>query len=410
MDRQDPLRAVRQKFRLPKNKDGKTAIYFLGNSLGAQPKTARNYVAKEMQRWANLGVEAFFEGDEPWLDYNRRLNPLLARMVGAKTKEVVAMSSLTVNIHAALTAFLKLTPERNRVVVVGSPFPSDVYAVDSQIRMRGFNPTNCLRKIAPRENEDLVRIEDIQHYFQQNGRQTALALVEQPSYLTGQAHDMELLTAFAHGEGCKIGFDLAHGFGNLNLKLHASEADFAVWCGYKFGNDGPGGVGGLFVHENHHKDQTLNHLAGWWGESLQRRFKMRPDFIPDSTAQGFQISTPSPLQLACLQASLEIYDEVGMRNFVQKQRLLTGYLEFLIGDLPHSFCEIITPASPYFRGSSLSLRVRKQPRKLVQALRADGIFVDFRNPNIVRAAPNPLYNRFEEVFRFSEILHAHAGR
>ena len=396
LDLRDPLRSFRARFNLPKDK-----VYLVGNSLGLQPKKARECVDRVMRDWARLGVDGHLHADTPWLPYHEFLTEPSARLVGAKPSEVVVMNTLTVNLHLLMVSFYRPTKERFKILIEKGAFPSDRYAALSQARFHGFNPEEAVLEIAPRPGEDALRPDDILSTIERVGNSAALVLFGSPNYLTGQAFDIKAITETAHRKGCKVGFDLAHGAGNLLLRLHDWGADFAVWCGYKYLNGGPGSLSGCFVHERHTRDRTLPRLEGWWGTNKKERFQMKSAFNPIATAEAWQLSNPPILPLAALRASLEIFDEAGMPAIRRKGDLLTGYLAFLLGRLPAGQARIITPAA---RGSQLSLRVREPREILGKRMAAAGVVCDFREPDIVRAAPAPLYNTFSDVFAFVEAL------
>jgi kynureninase len=384
LDAADPLKAFRSRFRVPEGK-----AYLAGNSLGLQPVKAREYVDAELEDWARLGVDGHLEARHPWLPYHENATEAMARVVGAKPAEVVVMNTLTVNLHLMMVSFYRPAKARFKILLEDDAFPSDRYAALSQARFHGFDGEAAL--IEPEHEAILETIE-------REGDSIALVLIGGVNYLTGRAFDLEAIAAAARKKGCAVGFDLAHGAGNLTLALHDSGADFAVWCGYKYLNAGPGGPAGCFVHERHAR-AALPRFEGWWGTNKRERFLMKPEFDALPGAEGWQLSNPPILPLASLRASLEIFDEAGMAALGKKRDALTAYLESELKALPG--VEIVTPKA---RGSQLSLRVREPRAPLMRRLEAAGVVADFREPDIVRAAPVPLYNRFEDCFRFVQAL------
>lgn len=408
MDRADPLASFRDLFLVPPGPNGEECIYLTGNSLGLQPKTTRSYVAQELDDWAKWGVEGHFHARKPWMPYHENLTEMTARLVGARPHEVVVMNTLTVNLHLMMTSFYRPTRERFKIMMETSPFPSDRYAFESQVRFHGYDPREAIVELMPRAGESTLRHEDILEAIAREGQQVALIILGNPNYLTGQVFDIAGITAAGHAQGCKVGFDLAHGAGNLLLELHAWGPDFAVWCNYKYLNAGPGGLAGCFVHERHAYDTTLPRFAGWWGQNKATRFQMGPVFDPIPGAEGWQLSNPPILQLAALRASMEIFDRATMAALRAKSEKLTGYLDDLVRAIPGEPVEIVTPRNARERGCQLSLRVKSGAKTFQQRLVEAGVIVDFREPDVVRAAPTPLYNRFIDVYRFAQILRQHA--
>lgn len=402
LDQSDSLRRFRDQFLFPETLDqsGK-AVYLCGNSLGLQPKKARPYIEQELADWAKLGVEGHLKAKNPWLPYHELLTEQMAKVVGALPAETVMMNTLTTNLHLMMVSFYRPIKERNKILIEASAFPSDQYAVDSQIRFHRLDPTSTLIEAKPRAGESTIRPDDLLELIHQHGSELALVLVGNVNYLTGQAFDMRTITEAAHKQGALVGFDLAHGAGNLNTQLHDVGADFAVWCGYKYLNGGPGALAGCFIHERHIKNFKGPRFAGWWGHNKKERFKMAPVFDAIPTAEGWQLSNPPIFQLAALRASLEIFDQAGILELRKKSLHLTGFMEKLLRE---AHVEITTPSDPTQRGCQLSLRFRKDPKKLQEALIQKGIICDFREPDIVRAAPAPLYNSFEDVYRFVEVV------
>lgn len=399
LDAEDPLAPFRQEFHLPRER-----IYLCGNSLGLMPRAARDRVLHELDRWAEEGVLGHHMGSQPWLSYHELLTEPLARLVGARPAEVVAMNSLSVNLHLMMVAFYRPTRERHKILIEGGAFPSDRYAVASQAALHGLDPQEAVVELRPRAGEDWLRPEDILARIEEEGEEIALVLLGSVNYLTGQAFDMAAITRAGHARGCQVGFDLAHGVGNLRLDLHGAGCDFAVWCSYKYLNGGPGAVGGAFLHERH-QGGTLPRLAGWWGHDKATRFEMGPAFQPIPGAEGFQLSNPPILQMAALLASLEIFDRAGMTALREKGDRLTAYLEALLGEIPDRPFRVITPPPEVGRGSQLSLRLPDGTgRKVLARLEAKGVVCDYREPDTIRVAPVPLYNTFEDVHRFAQIL------
>ncbi|KAA9331883.1 kynureninase [Adhaeribacter soli] len=406
-DQQDPLRKYREQFYFPQV-NGRDAVYFTGNSLGLQPKAAKAAIELELEDWANLGVEGHFEGRNPWMHYHEFLTEKAARVVGANPLEVVVMNTLTVNLHLMMVSFYRPTKERFKIITEAGAFPSDQYALETQVKFHGFIPDEAIIEIAPREGEHTLRTEDIINVINANAGSVALIMMGGVNYYTGQAFDMETITKAGHVIGATVGFDLAHAAGNLELHLHDWNVDFAVWCTYKYLNSGPGGTSGVFVHERHADNADLPRFAGWWGHDKEVRFKMQKGFKPMRGAAGWQISNAQILPMAVHNASLKIFDEVGMKALRQKSEKLTGYLEFLINNInsegkTQSF-EMITPTNPKDRGAQISLVATHNGRGLFEKLTKAGVIADWREPNVIRVAPVPLYNSFEDVFRFAEIL------
>jgi kynureninase len=402
MDAEDSLAEVRQRFHIPKTNSGADCIYLCGHSLGLQPKNAAVYVEQELRDWANLGVEGHFAGKSPWFTYHRLLTQQTAELVGAEPSEVVVMNSLTANLHLMMVSFYRPTPDRYKILVEGGAFPSDQYAVKSQIRFHGFDPAPSLVELRPRADKACLREEDIHTVIEREGKSIALILLGGVNYVTGQALDLAAVTEAGHKKGCIVGFDLAHAAGNIPLRLHDWAPDFAVWCNYKYLNGGPGCVGGCFVHQRHARTWDLPRFAGWWGHDAKTRFQMGPEFEPVPGAEGWQLSNPPILALAALRASLDIFSEVGMERLRAKSVALTGYAEFLLREKSLSKSPILTPAEPSRRGAQLSLRVPRYGRELCDKLAGQGIIGDWREPNVFRIAPVPLYNSFYDVFRFVE--------
>lgn len=402
LDRQDPLSSFRDEFHIPLKKSGGQATYLCGNSLGLQPRSTASLVQEELNDWARFGVEGHFEATRPWIPYHEFACEPLARLVGAKPHEVVAMNSLTINLHLMMVSFFRPTKERSKILVAGRMFPSDRYAVESQLRFHGLNTTDNLIQVSPRETEAWLRREDIEEQLRKHGPRLALVLIEGVDFYTGQAHDLKSIAASARAEGCMVGFDLAHAAGNIPLELHEWGADFAVWCSYKYLNGGPGCTAGCFVHERHADNASLPRFAGWWGNNKERRFQMGPHFEAIKGAEGWQVSNPPILALAALLASLRIFDQAGMLALREKSVRLTSYLEFLLTDMRDKV-HIITPSEKAARGCQLSLRI-KGGKEVHRRLIESGVICDWRDPDVIRIAPVPLYNRFKDVYDFSETL------
>lgn len=404
MDANDPLRSFRERFYFPKAKDGVEPVYFTGNSLGLMPKKAREYVDEELDDWSRLAVAGHLNAKHPWLPYHEFLTEQMAAIIGAKPIEAVVMNSLTVNLHLLLVSFYRPTRDRYKIVIEKGAFPSDQYAVESQIRFHGHDPQTSLIELSPREGEASLRTEGIIETIEREGDAIALVMLGGVNYYTGQAFDMKSITAAGHKAGSVVGFDLAHAAGNLKLEMHDWDVDFAAWCSYKYLNGGPGAVGGAFVHERHAHSFDLPRFAGWWGHDKETRFLMGPEFKPLAGTEGWQISNPPILQMAALRASLEIFEEAGMDDLREKSVKLTAYLESLINEIGDDRLEIITPRDPEQRGCQLSIRVKNADKSLHERIVERGVYADWREPDVIRVAPVPLYNSFEDVFRFSQIL------
>jgi len=402
MDGRDPLAHFRDRFHIPKLPNGQECIYLCGHSLGLQPKTAAAYLQQELRDWAGLGVEGHFRGKNPWFTYHRLLTERTAQLVGADSSEVVVMNSLTVNLHLMMTSFYRPTATRHKILMEGAAFPSDQYALKSQIRFHGFDAASCLVELRPRNGESCMREEDMQLLIDREGESIALILLGGVNYVTGQAFDISGISSAGHKKGCVVGFDLAHAAGNIPLRLHDWGPDFAVWCSYKYLNGGPGCVGGCFVHQRHGHAWSLPRFAGWWGHDEKTRFEMGPDFHPMEGAEGWQLSNPPVLALAPLRASMEIFAEAGLDALRAKSVALTGYLEFLLRKKMSSEFSIITPAEETRRGAQLSLRLSRRRREICDRLAAVGVIGDWREPDILRVAPVPLYNSYTDVFEFAQ--------
>ncbi len=412
LDARDPLRGYRARFLLPTRHDNSPLLYFCGHSLGLQPAAARALVEQELDAWARLGVEAHFHGPTPWYGYHEVFREAGARLVGARPGEVVMMNGLTVNLHLLLATFYRPAGRRRKILTDAPTFPSDLYALESQVRHHGLDPAEALLSVGPRPGETVLREEDVEAVLRRQGDEIAVVLLNGVNFFTGQWLDMERLTRAAHAQGCVAGYDLAHAAGNVVLALHDWQVDFAVWCSYKYLNGGPGAIAGCFVHERHGENTNLPRLAGWWGNDPATRFRMHEErhFLPRAGADGWQVSNPPILAMAPLRASLALFDEAGMPALRAKSERLTGYLEYLLDRLPAGRFEVITPREPGRRGCALSIVVRDRPRELLAALQREGVVCDFREPDVIRVAPVPLYNTFLEVWTFAHILSGQAGR
>lgn len=403
LDARDPLASFRSRFVIPRRDDGRQVIYFCGNSLGLQPKQTKEYVDTELLSWAIRGVNGHFEGPNPWFSYHEFCTEAAAHVVGAKPDEVVMMNALTVNLHLLMTSFYRPTAERYRIVIEGGAFPSDRYAVASQARAHGFDPDDAIVELQPRDGESLLREDDVETWLAEHGDSVALVMFGGVNYYTGQFFDLERITKAGHAAGAKVGFDLAHAAGNVALRLHDWGPDFAVWCSYKYLNSGPGGVAGAFVHERHAEDHSLVRHAGWWGNDPDERFGMPDAFVPQRGAAGWQLSNAPILPMAAFRASGDMFLDATMSALRQKSEALTAFLLALIDDLPDGAVELITPRDPKRRGCQVSLRT-SVAQALQSELEAAGIVGDFRPPDVVRIAPVPLYNSFEDVWRFVSVL------
>jgi len=405
LDAQDPLKEFRHQFYIPPV-NGKESIYLCGNSLGLQPKTARAAAEQEFLDWQNLGVEGHFHGTNPWLHYHEYLEEKEAQIVGAQPSEVVVMNNLTTNLHLMLVSFYHPHTERYKIITEAGAFPSDQYALESQARFHGLDPEVAIIELTPWPGEYTLRTDDILETIREHGPELALVMMGGINYYTGQVFDMATITKVGHEVGAYVGFDLAHAAGNILLNLHAWEVDFAVWCTYKYLNSGPGGVAGTFVHKKHGKNPKLPRFAGWWGHDQEERFQMRKGFKPMPGAAGWQLSNSSIFPMAIHKASLDIFDAATMPALRQKSEQLTAYLEFLIREISTNdeILQIITPSDPAQRGCQLSLLVHQNGRAVFDKLTKAGVILDWREPNVIRVAPTPLYNSFEDVFCFAEIL------
>ena len=407
LDAADPLRGFRDEFFLPDGPDGpdgNPAIYLCGNSLGLQPKGVRAAIGQELDDWARLGVEGHFDGRTPWFDYHEIFAEPLAEIVGAKPGEVVVMNGLTVNLHLLMVSFYRPTAERYRIVIEAGAFPSDQYAVASQARFHGLNPADAVVELGPREGEEILEEADVEAYLAEHGDSVALVLLGGVNYYTGQAFDRARIARAAHAAGALCGFDLAHAAGNLRLTLHDDDVDFAAWCSYKYLNSSPGGVSGVFVHERFAERADLPRFAGWWGHDPESRFKMGPEFHPQPGAPGWQLSNAPILAMAAHRAAVELFEQAGMDRLREKSVRLTEYLLGLLDEIPSDRFRVITPRDPARRGSQLSIQAAEGGRELFAELQERGVICDFREPDVIRIAPVPLYNSFEDCWRFWRVL------
>ncbi len=410
LDEKDPLGHYRDQFYFPRH-NGKKVIYFCGNSLGLQPKTVRAAVEQELKDWEDFGVEGHFHGKNPWFYYQHFFTEQTAELVGAKTDEVVVMNTLTTNLHLMMVSFYRPTETRYKIMIEEAAFPSDHYAVETQIRFHGFDPAEALIELIPRGGEDYLRTEDILEAIADHGDQLALVMLGGVNYYTGQFFDLPAITESGHRAGAQVGFDLAHACGNLPLKLHDWDIDFAVWCSYKYLNSGPGGPSGVFIHRKHGKNPEIPRFAGWWGYDEATRFQMKKGFVPREGAMGWMLSNDQVLGMAAHKAALAIFHEAGMEALRSKSILLTGYLEYMIGRvnqfLGKEQFRVITPKDSEQRGCQLSIIAAENGKAFYDDLTQAGVVADWREPDVIRVAPVPLYNTFEEVFEFARILKEH---
>ncbi|SDR95049.1 Kynureninase [Formosa sp. Hel1_31_208] len=403
-DRNDELSLFRTQFHMPKDKNGNELIYMTGNSLGLQPKLTKDYINQELEDWAKLGVEGHTDGRHPWLNYHEYLTDTMAEIVGAKPIEVVVMNSLTTNLHLMMVSFYKPTSKRYKILIEADAFPSDKYAVESQLRHHGYDDNDGLILWKSREGEELANYDDLENLLKVHGNEIALIMIGGVNYYTGQFFDLKRITNLGHSHGCVVGFDCAHGAGNVQLNLHDSGADFAVWCSYKYLNSGPGSLSGAFVHERHAHRKDLNRFTGWWSHNKDTRFKMRDEFDQLPGAEGWQLSNPPILSMAAIRASLDVFKQAGFQKLCEKSRRLTSYFEFLINTLNNSDIKIITPHHPEERGCQLSIQVKNADKSLHHKLTEAGVISDWREPDVIRCAPVPLYNSFEDVYKLVERL------
>lgn len=410
LDENDPLKEFRSRFFIPQH-GNKDCIYFTGNSLGLQPKTVKDYIQQELDDWAALGVEGHFQAKNPWMPYHEIFPEQLSKIIGCLPHEVVVMNQLTVNLHLLMVSFYRPTSQRYKIICEAKAFPSDQYALESQVIYHGYKPEQAIIEVYPRTGEHTIRTEDIISTIQKHGDTVALVMFGGVNYYTGQLFDINTITKAAHAVGAVAGFDLAHAAGNVELRMHDWNADFACWCSYKYLNSGPGGVSGVYIHERHTKNTSLQNMprfAGWWGHDKQNRFKMEKGFKAIPTAEGWQLSNAPVLSMAAHKASLDIFDEAGMQALTTKARQLSSYLHFILDEInknsKEEIIEVITPANEQERGCQVSMLTKKDGRKIFDHLTDNGVIADWREPDVIRIAPVPLYNTFEDVYRFGEIL------
>ncbi|MGB0896543.1 MAG: kynureninase [Flavobacteriaceae bacterium] len=404
LDKEDKINHLRHEFHIPKDKNGKEWIYMCGNSLGLQPKSTKDYINQELTDWANFGVEGHFEAKNPWMPYHEFLTDSMAKIVGAKPIEVVIMNTLTTNLHLLMVSFYQPTDKKYKIVIESDAFPSDRYAVESQLDFHGFPPKEGLIEWKPREGEELLRMEDLETILDEQGDEIALLLIGGVNYYTGQYLDIKRIAELGHAKDCMVGIDLAHGAGNISPNLHESGVDFAAWCTYKYLNSGPGSLAGLFIHEKHAYNNDLKKFSGWWSHNKSTRFNMRQDLDIIPGAEGYQLSNPPILSMAAIRASLDMFNTIGMDALRQKSEKLTGYFEFLINQIDTDRIKVITPTNPKERGCQLSVQVKNADKSLHKALTDHHIITDWREPDVIRCAPVPMYNSFEDVFRMAEKL------
>lgn len=405
LDENDPLKTFREKFYIPLI-NGKESIYFTGNSLGLQPKTTQDNILNELEDWANYGVEGHLHSRNPWLSYHEMFPELLTGLTGGLPEEIVVMNQLTVNLHLLMISFYRPNKKRFKIICEAKAFPSDQYAIHSQVEMHGFDPEKSIIEVAPRPGENNIRLKDIEKTIKKHGNKTALVLIGGVNYYSGQVFDMQAIAKAAHEAGALCGIDLAHAVGNIPLRLHDWEIDFACWCSYKYLNSGPGSVAGAFIHQRHIANKEISRLAGWWGHDKATRFKMDKEFKPVPTAEGWQLSNAPILSMAAHKASLDIFQEAGLAPLFEKGKALSNYLLYVLDEInkQNRIMEIITPRNESERGCQLSILMLKNGKQTFDALLKAGVIADWREPNVIRVAPVPLYNSFEDVFRFGEIL------
>lgn len=408
LDSNDLLKDLRNEYLFPQQ-NGKPFIYLCGNSLGLQPKVAKEVLRKQLDNWENLAVEGWFEGESPWMFYHKELKKLMAPIVGAKPAEVCPMNTLTVNLHLLMVSFYKPTTKKFKIIMESGAFPSDQYAIESQVRFHGFDPADAIIEVAPREGEYTLRIEDIVKSIEESGDDIALVLFGGVNYFTGQWFDMPAITKAGHKIGALVGFDLAHAAGNVPVQLHDWDIDFACWCSYKYQNAGPGGISGIFVHEKHFSDSSLNRFAGWWGYREKERFKMAKGFIPELGADGWQVSCTQVMPMALYHASLQLFEKAGFITALRnKSKTLTSYLFYVVDQVNISLgveqYKIITPRTENDRGAQVSIIAKENGKQVFDALVAENVLGDWREPNVIRLSPVPMYNSFEDVFKTGELL------
>lgn len=409
LDENDSLKKFRDKFFIPKH-EGKDCVYFTGNSLGLQPKTTSQYVQQELDDWAKLGVEGHFQAKNPWMPYHEIFSKQLSKIVGCKENEVVVMNQLTVNLHLLMVSFYRPNNQRYKIICEAKAFPSDQYAFETQVKYHGLNPEEAIIEVSPREGEHTLRTEDIVSIIKENGESVAVVLFGGVNYYSGQLFDMKAITEATHTVGAYAGFDLAHAVGNVDLKLHDWDVDFACWCSYKYLNSGPGGVAGVYINEKHVTNKELPRFAGWWGYKKETRFKMDKGFEPIPTAEGWQLSNAPILSMAAHKAALDIFEEAGMEKLHKKRKLLSGYLHFVLNDINSrqtgNVLQIITPVNENERGCQVSILMLKRGKEIFDELTKQGVIADWREPNVIRVAPVPLYNSYKDVWQFGNIINS----
>ena len=407
LDREDPLNRFREKFYIPII-HGKESIYFTGNSLGLQPKTAQEYVLNDLEDWANYGVEGHVHARNPWTKYHEMFPEKLAPILGALEEEVVVMNQLTINLHLLLITFYQPVKERYKIICEAKAFPSDQYALESQVLLSGFDPGKSIIEVKPRAGEYTIRNEDIIATIKEHGNEVAVVMIGGVNYYTGQVFDMKAITEAAHEAGAFCGFDLAHAVGNVSLNLNQWNVDFACWCSYKYLNSGPGAVAGAFIHQRHIENKSLRRLTGWWGTNKENRFKMEKEFDPIPTAEGWQLSNSPILNMAAHKASLDIFEEAGFENILEKGKKLSAFLLFVLDDLNAScsekMMEIITPRDENEHGCQVSVLMLERGKEIFESLKKNSVIVDWREPDVIRLAPVPLYNTFEDIYRFGKVI------
>ncbi|MCJ0743283.1 kynureninase [Pedobacter montanisoli] len=408
LDAQDSLAEMRSEFLFPEQ-NNKPFIYLCGNSLGLQPKVAKEVLQRQLDNWKNLAVEGWFDGQEPWMFYHKELKKLMAPIVGASPAEVCPMNTLTVNLHLLMVSFYQPKGKKYKIIMEAGAFPSDQYAIESQVRFHGFNADDAIIEVKPREGEYILRTEDIVKTIKEHGNEIALVLFGGINYFTGQWFDMQAITVAGHSIGAKVGFDLAHAAGNVPLKLHDWDVDFACWCSYKYQNSGPGGISGIFVHEKHFSDTNLHRFAGWWGYNESKRFKMEKGFIPEAGADGWQISCTQVMPMALYHESLTLFEKAGFMDALRnKSKTLTSYLFYIINEANKELGEeqykIITPQNEEDRGAQVSIIAKANGKVIFDHLVANHVLGDWREPNVIRLSPVPMYNSFEDIYRTGELL------
>lgn len=407
LDKEDPLKQFRDRFHIPQH-NGKEKIYFTGNSLGLQPKTVSQYVQQELDDWARLGGEGHFEARRPWFPYHEIFPQQLSKIIGCLPEEVVVMNTLTVNLHLLLVSFYRPTQQRYKIICEYKTFPSDHYVFESQVKYHGFDPATAIIEVKPREGQQAIRLEDIINTIQEHGDSIAIVLLGGVNYYTGQLFDMKKITEVAHSVGAYAGFDLAHAAGNVELQMHDWNVDFACWCTYKYLNSGPGSVGGAYIHLRHAGNKDIPRFAGWWGYTKETRFKMEKGFEAIPTAEGWQLSNAPVFSMAAHKAALDIFEEAGIESVVKKGKLLSEYLIYIMNDinqqLPEKLISVITPTYEEERGCQVSITIKKKGKEVFNYLMENGVSAGWREPEVIRVAPVPLYNSFEDVWSFGNII------